>query len=335
GHRGPVGRHRGRCRASSGRPGRRPPARTVAGRALRSGGRGAAANLPWTDGSFTAVVANFLLPHLAVSIWEVPERAAVLGIVVAAVAEAGATPPAHLPPGAPFFAYSSDDALTGLLHDAGLDEIEVLRLSFTHRVASADELWDGVLGGTVRTSALVAGQPAQTQRRIRVAFDRLAAGYAVDGGLELPVSVKIASGNRFTDLVGSELPLQSAGMGLVAGVDLAAAVTTAGGLGMLGPQLLPPDAFEAALSVLAERTAGRPFGVNFLGPFLDPHQVEIAARRARVVEFFYGDPDPELVRIARSAGALVCWQVGSATEARQAVAAGCDLGAAWSSRSAR
>lgn len=178
--------------------------------------RADAHDLPFADAAFTAVVANFLLPHLAdhhtaaaemtrvlapggwlaVSTWDVPERAAVLGIVVAAVAEAGAAPPAHLPAGPPFFAHSADDALIGLLRGAGLREVGVRRLSFTHRVASPDELWDGVLDGTVRTSALVNSQSPDMRRRVRAAFDRLAAEHADGDGLELPVSVKIASGRR-------------------------------------------------------------------------------------------------------------------------------------------
>ncbi len=63
-------------------------------------------------------------------------------------------------------------------------------------MASPDLLWDGVLDGTVRTSALVKGQPIDVQRRIRATFDRLAAEYAVGDGLELPVSVKVATGRR-------------------------------------------------------------------------------------------------------------------------------------------
>jgi nitronate monooxygenase len=130
---------------------------------------------------------------------------------------------------------------------------------------------------------------------------------------------------RFTTLAGCRLPIQSAALGPISGVDLAGAVTGAGGLGMLGPQPTDADAFAATVDALAERAAGRPFGVNFLVPFLDLQHVEIAARRARVVEFFYGDPDPDLVRAGGGAGALVSWQVGSAEEARRAVQAGCDL----------
>lgn len=68
-----------------------------------------------------------------------------------------------------------------------------------------------------------------------------------------------------------------------------------------------------------------PFGINFLVPFLDPEVLEVVASRARVIEFFYGDPDPSLVDIVHRAGALACWQVGSMTEALAAAEAGCDL----------
>ena len=68
-----------------------------------------------------------------------------------------------------------------------------------------------------------------------------------------------------------------------------------------------------------------PFGVNFLLPFLDPDAVDLAASRARLVEFFYGDPDSDLVNRGHAAGALVAWQVGSVSEASAAAEAGCDV----------
>lgn len=115
-----------------------------------------------------------------------------LGLVVAAVAEAGAAAPADLPAGPPFFAYSTDDALTGLLGGAGLRDVAVRSLLFTHRVPTAQALWDGVMEGTVRTSALVRSQSPGVRGRIRANFDRLAGNHLADEGLELPVSVKIA-----------------------------------------------------------------------------------------------------------------------------------------------
>src|SRR3989442_5405684 len=53
--------------------------------------------------------------------------------------------------------------------------------------------------------------------------------------------------------------------------------------------------------------------------------LEVAASRAPVVEFFYEQPDPELVEIAHAGGALVSWQLGSVAEAVAAERAGCDL----------
>jgi len=128
---------------------------------------------------------------------------------------------------------------------------------------------------------------------------------------------------RFTDVVGCEKPLQLAGMGIVANVDLAAAVADAGGLGMLALPDIPAPVLEAGLDELASRTSGR-FGVNFLMPFLDVDCVKVASGRAHVLEWFYGDPDPALVAIAHDGGSAAGWQVGSAAEATAAVEAGCD-----------
>src|SRR5262249_62239636 len=75
---------------------------------------------------------------------------------------------------------------------------------------------------------------------------------------------------------------------------------------------------------LGRRTT-RPFGVNCLMPFLDPDCVPIAARAARVVEFFYGEPERGLVDEVHAGGALASWQVGSPHEACAAADAGCDF----------
>jgi SAM-dependent methyltransferase len=178
--------------------------------------RADAAQLPYPDGSYDAVLANFLIPHvgrpehvtaelvrvlrpggaLAFSTWDVPERARLLGVLVDAVAEVDAPAPAEIPPGPPFFRFSEDSEFVRLLADAGLDDVVVQTVPFTHRVASGDELWDGLLGGTVRLRALVAGQTAEVQARIRAAFDRLVSVYETGEGLDLPVSVKLASGRK-------------------------------------------------------------------------------------------------------------------------------------------
>ena len=127
---------------------------------------------------------------------------------------------------------------------------------------------------------------------------------------------------RFTELVGCEVPIQQAGMGSVSTPELAAAVSNAGGLGMLAATA---DELPGDIDAVAAATAGRPFGVNFLMPFFDRAALEAVAYRVRLLEWFWSQPDPELVRVAHDAGALAAWQVGSRDEAVAAADAGCDL----------
>src|SRR5438094_349422 len=128
----------------------------------------------------------------------------------------------------------------------------------------------------------------------------------------------------FTRLVGVTVPLQLAGMGSILSPELAAAVSNAGGLGQVTFAGIPADEAKKRLDRLAALTA-RPFGVNLLIPYFDEAVFELASRRARVVDFFWGDPDASLVRRVHAAGALASWQVGSAAEAKAAEAAGCDF----------
>jgi NAD(P)H-dependent flavin oxidoreductase YrpB (nitropropane dioxygenase family) len=78
------------------------------------------------------------------------------------------------------------------------------------------------------------------------------------------------------------------------------------------------------LDDVRQRTS-RPVGVNFLIPFLDRTCVELAAARARVVEFFYGEPDATLVELVHASGGLASWQVRSPEEALAAATVGCDF----------
>src|SRR2546422_1509665 len=139
---------------------------------------------------------------------------------------------------------------------------------------------------------------------------------------------------KFTELLGCRVPLQQAGMGKIASPALAAAVADAGGLGMVsGIGAAPPEYVAKILDALRRSTSGA-FGANFIvdgvreSGKLDPDflkVLEVAASRAPVVEFFYEQPDAELVEIAHAGGALVSWQVGSGPEAVAAEEAGCDL----------
>ncbi len=130
-----------------------------------------------------------------------------------------------------------------------------------------------------------------------------------------------------TRLLGIEHPIVQAPIGGLSVPALAAAVSEAGGLGMMAVTWLEPDEIRDAIRALRERT-NRPFGVNVIIDPQDPPQderVEVALDAgAPFLSFTWGDPAPFIDRVHR-AGALAALTVGSAEEARRAVDAGIDV----------
>ncbi len=125
--------------------------------------------------------------------------------------------------------------------------------------------------------------------------------------------------------LGIEHPIVSAPMGPdLSGPDLVAAVSEAGGLGILQAQLHPPELLRAEIRTIREKT-GKPFGVNFLLYFPSEPGLEVCLQeKVPVVSFFWGDPAPYVQRV-HEAGALVFHQVGSVQDARAAAEAGVDV----------
>ena len=86
-------------------------------------------------------------------------------------------------------------------------------------------------------------------------------------------------------------------MGGGASPDLAVAVSAAGGLGTVALHDARAHG-RGTLDAMSERTSA-PSRSTSCVPFVDRDAVEVASSRCRLVEFFYGDPDAELVRTAR------------------------------------
>jgi len=108
-----------------------------------------------------------------------------------------------------------------------------------------------------------------------------------------------------------------------AGPELAAAVSNAGGLGLLGMGGLPVPAIRELVRDTRRRTS-KPFGVGLLLPLLQGGEVEACVEeRVPVLLLFWGDPTPHVEK-AKRAGIWVCAQVGSVAEAEAVAAAGVD-----------
>jgi NAD(P)H-dependent flavin oxidoreductase YrpB (nitropropane dioxygenase family) len=128
----------------------------------------------------------------------------------------------------------------------------------------------------------------------------------------------------FTEAVGVELPIVQAPMGGATCPELAAAVSNAGGLGMLALSWHPPDAVRAEIRRTRELT-DKPFGVNLILAFPQADRFAVLLEeRVPVISLFWGDPAP-FVGPAHAAGARVTSTVASAAQAKRDAAAGVDV----------
>jgi NAD(P)H-dependent flavin oxidoreductase YrpB (nitropropane dioxygenase family) len=125
--------------------------------------------------------------------------------------------------------------------------------------------------------------------------------------------------------LGIEYPIIAAPMGPdLSGPELVAAVSNAGGLGILQAQLAPPPLFREQIQRVRELT-NKPFGVNLLLHFPVEEQVAICVdERVPIVSFFWGDPTPYIERV-HDAGGKVFHQVGSVADAQRAAKANVDV----------
>jgi nitronate monooxygenase len=123
------------------------------------------------------------------------------------------------------------------------------------------------------------------------------------------------------DLLGIEVPIVQAPISNVPA--LAAAVSNAGGLGVLQLSWLDLEAARTAIQETRRRT-NRPFGVNLVLEWQQHERLAVALEEGvAVVSLFWGDPAP-YVNAIHEGGARCMVTVGSAAEAQRAVAAGAD-----------
>jgi nitronate monooxygenase len=126
------------------------------------------------------------------------------------------------------------------------------------------------------------------------------------------------------DLLGIELPIVGAGMGGLAGPELAAAISHAGGLGTIGAGGDEAEVVVARLRA-ARRLTTRPLAVNFVLEVVPPERVEaVLEEGVEALCTGWGDPEPWVERCRRR-GAKLLHRVETAAEAAEATRAGVDV----------
>ena len=174
--------------------------------------------LPFADGTFDAVVGNFVVNHVgdpaaavaelrrvvrpggrvALTVW--PRPSPPLQLFWADVAaEAGltsgpnATSAPRVPPEADFA--RTPAGFAGLLSGSGLLDVECDTIEWRHQT-TIDAWWTAPANGLGALGAAIAGAPPATVEHVRRTFERLATPHVADGVLTMPTAALLASGMR-------------------------------------------------------------------------------------------------------------------------------------------
>ena len=109
-----------------------------------------------------------------------------------------------------------------------------------------------------------------------------------------------------TETFGLQYPIVSAPMALVSGGRLAAAVSNAGGLGLVGGGYGDPDWLREELFLVREE-AERPWGVGLITWHATHETVELAlTQKPHAFMLAFGDPRPYVPAIKEAGCQLIC-----------------------------
>jgi len=126
------------------------------------------------------------------------------------------------------------------------------------------------------------------------------------------------------DLLGIAVPILQAGMSTYTTPELVAAVSNAGGLGIIGGLDRSPQDLREEIARVRELTA-RPFGVNLVVSQLDSDALDVTFElRVPVLSLSWGRAG-DIARRARDAGIKVVHQVNTPEEAGKVAADGADV----------
>lgn len=126
------------------------------------------------------------------------------------------------------------------------------------------------------------------------------------------------------ELLNIEYPIIQGGMAWVATAELAAAVSEAGGLGIIGAGNAPADVVRAEIHK-ARKLTNKPFGVNvyYISPFVDDVINVVIEEKIPVITTGAGNPGKDIARL-KEAGILVIPVVASVALAKRLERTGVD-----------
>lgn len=166
------------------------------------------------DASFDAVVMSFGLLHLerpeaaiaeahrvlvpggraAFTVWASP--AAVGFTIVLDAIKAHGRMDVGLPEGPPFFRFSDDGECRRALAAAGFSGVDVTTVPLVWHLQSQEQLFEALLHGGVRTSAILRAQTPEALEAIRRDVVAAATTYRAGDTFALPMPIVLASGQR-------------------------------------------------------------------------------------------------------------------------------------------
>ena len=176
--------------------------------------QGDAEALPYAEGSFDAVVANFGVHHVphptaalaemhrvlapggraAFTVWPRPDTNVPWQLLFDAIRAHGATNAAKGPP--PSGSINSEETCRAALGEAGFHDTEALLVQRAWRLPSVREILAAFRNGTARTAALIDAQDAAVLPAIEAHMAAQAERYRRGDELHIPIAAIVAWGVR-------------------------------------------------------------------------------------------------------------------------------------------